>query len=396
MKLIVECDGGSRGNPGIAGYGAIVFGADNAEVHAKLAAPIGHNTNNVAEYQGLLAALEVIRDHAPNSQVLVRMDSKLVVEQMSGRWKAKNPAMRELLMQCQAVSAQLRASGGNVQYQWIPRNENSRADALANDGMDGVTVEYLNFPEAQHQDELDIAQPQAEKILNTQDSAGNYVGAGGVRRLLVVRHAVTEFTVTHRLDGRGGANPPLNELGHEQAQRVAFGVAGRLAEYYPDGFTDQVSLLTSSLTRAKQTGAAIGKKIGKKPTVDARWDEQSFGQWDGLSIGEIYREHPEEVMRLRNDDSFAAPEGETRSELLARVQSGLKSATSLSETVVVVTHRMPILLLIAQSLGLSTLDAWRVNADPASVTGIEFYQDDHCALTFVNDTVDRRMPQKGQ
>ena len=90
----IEADGGSRGNPGPAAYGAVLFDADTREVIAERAETIGVATNNVAEYRGLIAGLELYQEHAPEAELEVRMDSKLVVEQMSGRWKIKHPDMK--------------------------------------------------------------------------------------------------------------------------------------------------------------------------------------------------------------------------------------------------------------------------------------------------------------
>src|SRR5450755_3433874 len=88
-RLIVEADGGSRGNPGPAGYGALVRDADTTEVLAEESKSLGTVTNNVAEYSGLIAGLRAAARIDPHASVQVRMDSKLVVEQMSGRWKIK-------------------------------------------------------------------------------------------------------------------------------------------------------------------------------------------------------------------------------------------------------------------------------------------------------------------
>lgn len=133
MKLIVEADGGSRGNPGPAGYGALVCDAESGELLAECSEGIGVATNNVAEYQGLIAGLRAsIELGGASAQVEVRMDSKLVVEQMSGRWKVKHPAMRTLALEAGRLVGQL----GSVRYTWIPRERNKRADRLANEAMD--------------------------------------------------------------------------------------------------------------------------------------------------------------------------------------------------------------------------------------------------------------------
>ena len=132
-RLIVEADGGSRGNPGPAGYGALVRDAETGRVLAERAASVGRATNNVAEYGGLVAGLQAVLDLDPTAEVEVRMDSKLVVEQMSGRWQIKHPDMRQLAMQAQKIARQL----GQVRYTWVPRAQNGAADALANSAMDG-------------------------------------------------------------------------------------------------------------------------------------------------------------------------------------------------------------------------------------------------------------------
>lgn len=95
-EFIVEADGGSRGNPGPAGYGSVVIDAVTGETLVERAEYIGVATNNVAEYRGLIAGLRAARDLDPAARVRVRMDSKLVVEQMSGRWQIKHPDMRPL------------------------------------------------------------------------------------------------------------------------------------------------------------------------------------------------------------------------------------------------------------------------------------------------------------
>lgn len=129
--LIVEADGGSRGNPGVAAGGAVVLDEQTGEVLAEVGVFVGIATNNVAEYSGLLAGLTRARQIDPGAMIRVRMDSKLVVEQMSGRWKIKHPDMRELALEAQSV-----ISGADVSFEWIAREFNSRADALANRAMD--------------------------------------------------------------------------------------------------------------------------------------------------------------------------------------------------------------------------------------------------------------------
>ncbi|MFD8966666.1 bifunctional RNase H/acid phosphatase [Streptomyces sp. NPDC059568] len=130
-KFVVEADGGSRGNPGPAGYGAVVLDPVTGETLAEAAEYIGVATNNVAEYKGLIAGLKAAKALDADASVRVRMDSKLVVEQMSGRWKIKHPDMKPL-----AAEAGRIFPAGQVTYEWIPRERNKHADRLANEAMD--------------------------------------------------------------------------------------------------------------------------------------------------------------------------------------------------------------------------------------------------------------------
>ena len=139
-RLTVEADGGSRGNPGVAGYGALVRDTDTGALLAERAEPLGTASNNVAEYRGLIAGLEAAFAIDPAAEVHVRMDSKLVVEQMSGRWKIKHEDMRRLALQARDLVADFTSAGGSVRFEWIPRAENKDADALSNVAMDGVPV----------------------------------------------------------------------------------------------------------------------------------------------------------------------------------------------------------------------------------------------------------------
>lgn len=134
-QVVVEADGGSRGNPGPAGYGAVVIDPATGEPLAETAEYIGVATNNVAEYRGLIAGLSAAKALFPDAgdalRVHVRMDSKLVVEQMSGRWKIKHPDMKPLAARAAAV-----LPPSSVTYEWIPRAQNKHADRLANEAMD--------------------------------------------------------------------------------------------------------------------------------------------------------------------------------------------------------------------------------------------------------------------
>jgi ribonuclease HI len=129
--LVVEADGGSRGNPGQAGSGAVVIDGASGEILAEMGLYVGQASNNVAEYKAMIMGVRRALEIDPDAELHIRMDSKLVVEQMSGRWKIKHPDMADL-----AADARAALTGTPVSFEWIPRELNSRADKLANLAMD--------------------------------------------------------------------------------------------------------------------------------------------------------------------------------------------------------------------------------------------------------------------
>ena len=136
MHFTIHADGGARGNPGPAGAGAIIrdeFGNSVASVSKFL----GHQTNNFAEYEAVILAFEALSKLVPmvehdTTDVVVKLDSELIVKQMKGLYKVRHPVLKEQ----QARLAQVAAAFGSVSFTNVPREENSDADALANEAMD--------------------------------------------------------------------------------------------------------------------------------------------------------------------------------------------------------------------------------------------------------------------
>ena len=128
--VIAYSDGASRGNPGLAAFGAVVYDKDGRELHRTLRA-IGRATNNQAEYQGAIAALEAALGLGATEAEL-RMDSELIVRQLSGRYKVRNPRLLPLYKRLLA----LRSRFARIEVRHIPRAQNKVADALANEALD--------------------------------------------------------------------------------------------------------------------------------------------------------------------------------------------------------------------------------------------------------------------
>lgn len=127
-------DGGARGNPGPAGWGAFIVN-DSGEVLAELSGALGIATNNVAEYNGLIAALQWAADRGL-TQLAVKGDSQLLIEQMRGNYKVKNEGLKPLYLRARMLVMQI----GDVSFEHVRREHNAEADRLSNAGMDANRV----------------------------------------------------------------------------------------------------------------------------------------------------------------------------------------------------------------------------------------------------------------
>jgi broad specificity phosphatase PhoE/ribonuclease HI len=370
MKVIVEADGGSRGNPGPAGFGCVVYADDHATVLAKHCQPIGITTNNVAEYRGLIAGLEEAR-RLGAGELDVRMDSKLVVEQMSGRWKVKHPGLAELHQQARALASTF----DTVRFSWIPREQNKVADRLANEAMDGDSFTPRATPRATPSVVQRAADPPPSAVAVPPSTwTGN---RGGPTRLLLLRHGQTELSRQRRYSGRG--NPELTDVGRDQASDAARYLAGK------GGIA---AVVTSPLSRAYDTAKAAADALGLSVQVDDDLIETDFGEWEGLTFREAAERHPEVHSRWLRDTSLPPPGGESFDEVSQRVQrvKDRLIAEHGESTVLVVSHVTPIKTLLRLALGAGSSVLYRVHLDLASLSIAEFYPDDGASVRLVNGT----------
>ncbi|WP_309234854.1 bifunctional RNase H/acid phosphatase [Nocardia sp. XZ_19_385] len=426
--VIVEADGGSRGNPGPAGYGAVVFAADHVTVLAERRESVGVATNNVAEYRGLIAGLEAAAELGART-VEVRMDSKLVVEQMSGRWKIKHAAMIPLADRARRLVAGFE----RVSFDWIPRAENAYADRLANEAMDDAPLidevraaraaghsdsvgEYrvgasesaraaeaspppwIDEPESAAAspqsappsvpDDLDLVPDPATDEGSTPNSGAaresvatsspGWTGAvGRPTRMLLLRHGQTELSVQRRYSGRG--NPPLTALGREQAARAAKMLAAK------GGIAAVVS---SPLGRARETAEAVAGALDVPVRVLDGLIETDFGDWEGLTFSEASQQDPELHSRWLGDTSVTPPGGESFDAVRERIEAVRRDLVAMyaEENVVVVSHVTPIKTLLQLALGVGPSLLYRLHLDLASLSIAEFYPDGGSSVRLVNDT----------
>jgi probable phosphoglycerate mutase len=361
MKVVVEADGGSRGNPGPAGYGSVVWTADRSTVLAESKQAIGWATNNVAEYRGLIAGLEEAADLRA-TEVAVSMDSKLVVEQMSGRWKVKHADLAKLNATARALAAQFE----RVSYQWIPRAENSHADRLANEAMDAAAEQAAQTDK-----------PAAVVVTETAGPPGWTGARGAATRLLLLRHGQTELSVQRRYSGRG--NPTLTELGRQQADAAARYLAQR------GGIAAVVS---SPLQRCYETATAAAKALGLDVAVDDDLIETDFGGWEGLTFSEAAERDPDLHRRWLRDTSTEPPGGESFDHVNTRVRQVRDRIVAEHDgsTVLVVSHVTPIKMLLREALDAGPGILYRLHLDLASLSIAEFYPDGASSVRLVNQT----------
>jgi len=339
----LTADGGSRGNPGPAGYGAVV--TENGKILAELFDVIGIATNNVAEYSGLLAGLTHIHQIDPEASVEVAMDSKLVVEQMSGRWQIKHSDMRVLAKQCRDAH-----NPTLVTYKWIPRDENSHADRLANKALDGGTA--------------DKQAVIAQQNFLTDRLRGDEVPT----TIYFIRHGETVLTPTRKFSGTGALDPELTADGFLQAERVAEEVAKLKSDV----------LISSPLARTRQTAEVIARTTGLKVIFDKDWYELSFGSWDGKSIEEVKAEDADGYQDWLNSSAYRPGGGESYDEAQIRVEAAIEKVVAEypGKKVIIVTHNGVIKSAANIAIGGPNDGVFHMDATPCSISSISIWPSD--------------------
>ena len=358
-RVVVEADGGSRGNPGPAGYGAVVLDAGSGVVLAERGGFLGDTTNNVAEYRGLIAGLEAAAAIGA-TDVAVRMDSKLVVEQMAGRWKVKHPGLQPLADSARA----LRDRFGSVSFEWIPRERNTRADALANRAMDSRA-------------EIATTAGSPDGRESPPPAPSWAPPTGAATRLVLVRHGATAHSAERRLSGRNEL--PLTDKGRAQARALA----QRLA-----GLADVAAVVASPLRRTRDTAAPIAEALGLPVAVDAGFQEVDFGEWEGAAMGELSERDAAAVAAWSASPLAAPPGGESFAQLAERLRPARDRVLLAhpGRTVIVVSHVTPIKMMLVDALGGPLDSLYRLFLDPASVSIVDHPEGRPSSVSLVNGT----------
>lgn len=369
MRVQMYCDGGSRGNPGVAGSGAVVYGPDG-DTLAEIAYVVGKKaSNNVAEYHGLLRGLEAARELGA-SAVDVHMDSKLVVEQMTGRWKIKHPDMQQLARQARALASEFE----QVTYTWVPRAKNKKADELSNVAMDaaargdapGVVGGSGVRPEV-------VDKQKAHETATPWDAPRT--------RFVLLRHGQTEHSAESRLSGV--SDPALTEKGRAQAERAAQALTK---------FAKIDAIVASPRARAQETARFAAEALGfdEVETVEG-FAEIDFGDFEGLTREEAAAKDPDAYAQWQASANNAPPGGESVAKFHRRVtRARLKLQEHYEgKTMLVVTHMMPVKSVVRQALGCSAEAMQHMFLDLASISVVEFYGE-HGVVRCFNDVAHHR------
>lgn len=371
----------------------------------------------MAEYKGLIAGLRAAHELAPDAVVLVRMDSKLVVEQMSGRWKIKHPDMKPLAAEAAKILPR-----SQVTYEWIPREKNKHADRLANEAMDagkrggqwepsGSTAVFdrsaaralatppasgppgdaaagaaavraaLAASAAPAADTL-FAEPAAEEAPAGAPAAGTGWGPdlGAPATLVLLRHGETALTPQKRFSGSGGTDPELSPAGRRQAAAVAEALAAR-------GTVQAV--VSSPLRRCRETAQAVADRLGLPVAIEEGLRETDFGAWEGLTFAEVRARFPDDLQAWL-DSPKAAPTGggESFATVTRRVSAARDRLVSAhaGRTVLVVTHVTPVKTLVRLALGAPPESLFKMELSAASLSAVAYYADGNASVRLLNDT----------
>ena len=351
--IYLYADGASRGNPGPASYGCVLFDAQ-MRVLAEMGENLGIRTNNYAEYQGVIAGLRYIQEQRLGLDVTIRMDSKLVIEQLAGRWKIKHPEMREL-----ASEASKLLSGLNIKLEWIPRELNSHADALGNRALDDGDFETGSSSLTA----LSGAQPKSIRAPRQVIEPTTVV---------VIRHGHTAMTEGNLISGSNGEDPNLSTLGLQEAGLAAEESAKLLGQF---DLTWPSAIYHSPQIRTTETAKLFADKFDLPLSPDPRLREIGFGEWEGVGMDGIESTAAAEVSAWRGSSSARPPGGESVSDLEQRVLESLDEIVvrHSGQTAVIVSHMMPSRAIARRAMGASVATAWSVQFAPGSISVYRFF-----------------------
>jgi probable phosphoglycerate mutase len=344
--------------------------SEDGEVLVERAAGIGSATNNVAEYSGLIAGLQAALEVGA-THVDVRMDSKLVVEQVSGRWQVKHEGLRPLARE----ATQLLSRFDSFTATWIPRERNKYADRLANEAMDAAAQGHIWKPGGDT-GPADAADRWLEKNTPRAKLVGWQDMGSMPTTTLLLRHGQTPLSIEKRFSGAG--DPSLTEVGLAQAAAAAERLRDSTASV----------IVTSPLRRAQQTAAAVASVLGVDVITEPGFQETDFGDWDGYTFGEVREKWPAEMDAWLSSTAVAPPNGESFDATAVRVRKARDKVLAAhgGKTVVIVSHVTPIKTLLRIALEAPATSLYRMHLDLACLSNIQWFADGPAVVRSMNET----------
>jgi ribonuclease H / adenosylcobalamin/alpha-ribazole phosphatase len=350
------------------------------------------------------------------------MDSKLVVEQMSGRWKIKHPDMKPLAAEAARVFP-----ASQVTYEWIPRERNKHADRLANEAMD-AGKKGKQWEPSRSTAELDARDAEAARVVGDATAGAARAraalsgatgaaegepgvaavtfrsepaaGAAGVGEaapaappvgwgpadlgapatFVLLRHGETPLTPEKRFSGSGGSDPSLSPAGLHQAEAVAAALAAR-------GTIQEI--VSSPLKRCRETAETVAARLNLDVRIEDGLRETDFGAWEGLTFAEVRERYGDDLTAwLASAKVAPTGGGESFATVARRVAATHDKLIARYEgrTVLLVTHVTPIKTLVRLALGAPPESLFRMELSTASVSAVAYYWDGNASLRLLNDT----------
>jgi probable phosphoglycerate mutase len=346
--IYLYADGASRGNPGPAAYGVHIED-EKANPIADFGEALGIATNNQAEYAAVIAGLRYLTQ-TNYREVIIRMDSKLVIEQLGGNWKINNPQLRELADQAKELLRDF-----SVRLEWIPREQNSKADSNANTALDEG-----NFSTSS-QAQLELASVQPRSIRAPRQ----YLEP---TTIIVVRHGHTENTERNLVSGGDGTDPVLSKLGEREANSAAAEIPKLLKLF---DLPEPAVVVHSPMVRTTQTAEAIAKEF----SLDLQSDDR-LREIDSLEL----------VSKWRGSLTASPPGGESVNQMKDRVWQSLSEIIESfrGSCAVISTHMMPTRAIAAAALRGTDNVFWNLNTSPGGISVYRFFGIEYAEIFSLN------------
>jgi broad specificity phosphatase PhoE len=279
------------------------------------------------------------------------------VEQMSGRWQIKHPDMR--LLARQALEIHERSL---ITFGWVPREQNSHADRLANEALDAAELGQGWFGSS------DVVPPESVDLPSIANRlSGRLAAQNANTTVFLIRHGETELTPERRFSGWGSNDPSLSDRGRWQASAVAEALSWHEID----------AIISSPAARTLETAKEISKRSNAAIVVNDDFKECSFGEWDGLTFAEVEEKDPSTLHKWLASSAVAPPGGESFNEVGERVIRAFTQVLNENQgqKIAIVSHVTPIKQIITHLLDAPPHALHRMDVHPCSISVVASWPD---------------------